>query len=192
MRKHFRIRTLTLNIEKIQIAPLIRNLARTTSKSTQTGRRLHAREDKARNLWTSLSEVLSSADYIFSYLHTKLHDESYCCYHVETARGMTQFYQTLKGFSPPTYKKSCDVSLPNSGKVMAAVRTADISFQHTCSLFRENRAIERNSLGSLQRKSHAAKLKILRKALAARTVLGTGSMQRMLYNSKIKKTTNIV
>lgn len=124
-------------------------------------------------------QIISSR--IFTLSCTLQNDESYCCYHVETARGMTQFYQTLKGFSPPTYKKSCDVSLPNSGKVMAAIRTADISFQHTCSLFRENRAIERNSLGSLQRKSHAAKLKILRKALAARTVLGTDSIQRMLY-----------
>lgn len=93
-------------------------------------------------------QVISSR--IFTLSCTLQNDESYCCYHVETARAMTQFHQTLKDFSPPTYKKSCDVSLPNSGKVMAEVRTADISFQHTCSLFRENCAIERNSLESLQ------------------------------------------
>jgi len=91
---------------------------------------------------------------------------------------MTQFYRTLKDFSPPTYKKSSDVSLPNSGEVMAEVRMADISFQHTCSLFGENCAIEkRNGLGGFQReKSRATKLKILRKALAARYLLDINSI----------------
>lgn len=127
---------------------------------------IHAR---TRNLWTSLSEVLSLADYIFSYLHARLHiaerrillllSDGNSARDDPVSPKPWKVFRCLRTYMHK--RESRNVSLPNSEEIMAEVRTADISFQHTCSLFGENCAIETVSV--VFKKYRGTKLKILSK-----------------------------
>jgi len=142
----------------------LHNLVRIISENTQAGSRLHTCENSSfvtfeRHSQRHSYRIPTSADYISLCLHARLHITERRISLLLLLRRCRSSAVQWPSFSPNLgrffvtciHRKILCVSLQNCEKVMSAVKTTDISFQHTCSLLLEklHRGEKRRSQWSL-------------------------------------------